>query len=90
MHATKHNADLEDEKYLIKSCVSEINQYLMRLVETRDSLLTVSKDNVASISGKDKGKCILEDDANENLKITEEERIAMDKRDKELDDLQVL
>lgn len=34
--------DLESEKTVVKSCVSEINQYLQRLVETRDSLFTVS------------------------------------------------
>lgn len=34
--------DLESEKTIIKSCASEINQYLQRLVETRDSVFTVS------------------------------------------------
>lgn len=41
-NATKHNDGLEDERTLVKACVSEINQYLMRLVETHDSLFIVS------------------------------------------------
>lgn len=40
-NATKHVVDLENERTIVKSYVSEINQYLMRLIETRDSLFTV-------------------------------------------------
>ncbi|CAH1430304.1 unnamed protein product [Lactuca virosa] len=53
---------------------------------------TDQRDNVASGFGKDKdkGKGILEDDADENQQMTEEERISMEKWDEELDDLQAL
>lgn len=40
-YANKHFDDLETEKVVIKSCVSEINQYLHHMLETRDSILTV-------------------------------------------------
>lgn len=41
-YANKHIHNLEYEKTVVKSRVSEINQYLQRLVETRDSVFTVS------------------------------------------------
>ena len=37
-----HIDDLQNERTVIKSCIYDINQYLMRLVETRESLFTVS------------------------------------------------
>lgn len=41
-YANKHLDDLKTEKVVIKRCISEINQYMHRMVETRDSLLNVS------------------------------------------------
>lgn len=41
-YRNKRVDDLESEKTILKSCVSEINKYMHRLVETRDSLLTIS------------------------------------------------
>lgn len=41
-YMNKHLDGLESEKTVIKSCVSEINHYIWCLVESRDSLLTVS------------------------------------------------
>lgn len=41
-YANKHLDDLETEKEVIKSYLSEINQYLHCLVETQDSILTIS------------------------------------------------
>lgn len=41
-YVNKHLYDLATEKVVIKSCVSEINQYLQCLVETWDCMLTVS------------------------------------------------
>lgn len=38
----KHLDDLESEKAVVKSCVLDVKHYLHRLVETRDSLLSVS------------------------------------------------
>lgn len=122
-HTTQHNANLEEERSLIKGCISEVNQYLTRIVETRKSSFTVSirqslskklqlvfamLNHIISVSGsrasakqrgdkeekikkgKDKGKGIPEDDNNENTKMTESERIAMEMRDKELDELNAL
>ena len=41
-YATKYLDDLESKKAAIKSCMSKVNQYLHCLVETRDSILTMS------------------------------------------------
>lgn len=41
-YANKHLEDLELEKIVLKSFVSEVNQYLQNIVETHDLLLTVS------------------------------------------------
>lgn len=41
-NATLNIAQLEEEKSLGKGCTSEINQRLLRIVKTRDSLFTVS------------------------------------------------
>lgn len=40
-YVNKHLDDLESEKAVIKTRVSEINQYMNHMVETRDSILTV-------------------------------------------------
>ncbi|CAI9260238.1 unnamed protein product [Lactuca saligna] len=48
------------------------------------------KDNEASSSRKDKGKCIFEEDNNDNPMMSESERIAMEKKGKELDELNAL
>lgn len=40
-YVNKHLDDLESEKAVIKTCVSEINQYMNHMVETRDSILTI-------------------------------------------------
>lgn len=41
-YANERVDDLEFEKTVVKSCASEINQYLQWLVETHDSLFIVS------------------------------------------------
>lgn len=41
-YATRHVDSLESENFFLKSCVSEVNQYLRSIIETCDSLLTVS------------------------------------------------
>lgn len=41
-NASRHIVDLEDERAISESYVSEINQYLIRLVQNRKSLFTVS------------------------------------------------
>lgn len=41
-YATKRLEHMESEKAVFRSCVSDINQYLNNIIETRDSLLTVS------------------------------------------------
>lgn len=41
-YAKKHMDDLEYEKIVVKSCVSKINMYMQHLVETHDSVFTVS------------------------------------------------
>lgn len=38
--ATQNIAQLEEERYLVKGCISEINHYLMRIIETNDSSVT--------------------------------------------------
>ncbi|CAI9276213.1 unnamed protein product [Lactuca saligna] len=48
---------------------------------------TYRKDNEASSSRKNKGKGIIEDENDENAMMSESERIAGEKRDKELDKL---
>ncbi|CAI9276276.1 unnamed protein product [Lactuca saligna] len=40
--ATKHVDDIDNERNIVKSCLSGINQYPLRLVETPNSLFTVS------------------------------------------------
>lgn len=41
-YVTKHLDDLLSKKVVIKTCDFEINQYFHRMLETRDSILTVS------------------------------------------------
>lgn len=41
-NATQSKTNLEEEHSLVKGCISEINNYLMRLVKTCHSLFTVS------------------------------------------------
>ncbi|CAI9300387.1 unnamed protein product [Lactuca saligna] len=41
-NATQDITQLEEERSLVKGCISEINQYLMRIAETRDSSFTLS------------------------------------------------
>lgn len=41
-HANQQLDTLKTEKLVIKSCVADVNQYLQTLLETRDSLITVS------------------------------------------------
>lgn len=40
-YKTKRLDDLELDKTIFQSCISDINQYLQRLMETCDSLLTI-------------------------------------------------
>ena len=41
-NATQSKTNLEEEHSLIKGCISEVNDYLMMLVETHDSFFIVS------------------------------------------------
>lgn len=41
-NATQHISTLEEERSLVKGCISKINHLLMRIIETCDSSLTVS------------------------------------------------
>lgn len=41
-YANKHIEDMESEKAIVKCSVSDVNKYLQNLIESRDSLVTVS------------------------------------------------
>ena len=41
-NATQAKSNLKEERSLIKGCISEVNDYLQQIIETRDSSFTVS------------------------------------------------
>lgn len=134
-NASCNIAKLEEERPLVKGCTSEINQCVLRIIESGDSLFIVFvrqnlfeklqhvfatmnqlqgvsgseaftkqggdeeecltklsdwKDNEAFGSGKDNGKGVSEEENDENLMMSESERIAREKTDKDFEELNAL
>ncbi|CAI9281350.1 unnamed protein product [Lactuca saligna] len=93
-NATENIAQIEEDRSLVKGYKVFREVGLLRNKgrhkEEKIKAENDQKDNEASGSRKYKGKGILEEEIDENENLTESERSEIDKKDKELDDLNAL
>ncbi|CAI9293756.1 unnamed protein product [Lactuca saligna] len=88
-YANWHLDDLELEKTVLMSCVSEVNQYLQHIIETCDSLITVLvRQNLANKLNL--VSAMLNKIEEEEEELFEGEKLVRKKQEKELDDIMKL